>query len=480
MSDFAKTFTMHLGFAPTKGQKELIERLSNFIPSQVERRFFMIQGYAGTGKTSLIAALVKTLNQFAIRSVLLAPTGRAAKVLGSFSNQKASTIHRHIYMQRKSREGGMQFVLAPNLLSNTVFIVDEVSMISASSFDTGVLGSTHILEDLITFVYSGHNNALIFIGDTAQLPPIGMDFSPALDIKQLISEYYLQAGFVRLTEVVRQKLESGILYNATKLRVNLLVEPIETPSIELEDYQDVENVLGYDLQEHLESDFAKYGEEEVLIVTKSNQRAYQFSMQIRSRIFGYEEQLTAGEKLMIVKNNYYWLPKSDIDGFLANGDNIVVNRINKIEEKFGFHFANISFFMPEYSDEKEVEALVLLDTLAYNGPSLNQADQEKLYNNISLLYQDEPNRRKRNKLVKENPYYQALQIKYAYAITCHKAQGGQWKVVYVDHGFLSEEMLDKGFVRWLYTALTRAHEKLKLINFSPLLLAKNPYEDSFY
>ncbi|MGY6560768.1 MAG: ATP-dependent DNA helicase [Luteibaculaceae bacterium] len=468
-----------VGFEPTEGQHDFIKRVARFLLTQTDRKFFLLQGYAGTGKTSLMAALVKSASQFGIKVILLAPTGRAAKVISGYSKQKASTIHRQIYTRKKGADGSFQFTIAPNLNSNSIFIVDEVSMINSASYEAASLGVANVLDDLFSYVYSAHNNALIFVGDDAQLPPVGSDYSPALNLKELIAEYYLKAGHVKLTEVVRQQQESGILYNATKLRINLLESPPGIPKIEVEDYFDVEVVTGYSLPEHLESDFAKYGEEEVLVVTKSNQRAYQFSMQIRTRILGFEDKLVAGEKLMVVKNNYYWLTKNEINGFIANGDVITVNRFHKIEEKFGFTFAHVSFYMPEYSEENEIEAIVLLNTLDYNAASLNQADNDKLFNNISLLYEDEPNRKKRNKLVMENPYYQALQIKYAYAVTCHKAQGGQWQVVYVDHGYLTEEMLDYGFIRWLYTAVTRASVKLKLINFSPLLLDKNPYEDLF-
>lgn len=450
----------------TKDQIDLIERLSRFILMPNRRSAFIIRGYAGTGKTTSIAALVKVLPKVGLNTVLLAPTGRAAKVLMQFSKKDASTIHRKIYRSSRNSNGYINMKLAENKHRDTLFIVDEASMIAdrdtAASFSSK---ARSLLEDLIEYVYSGSNCRIIFIGDIAQLPPVGSDLSPALDPNYLKHEFNLALKGVELKEVLRQAKTSGILYNATQLREEVFCK---TPKIKfrLNDFDDIKAINGLELEEALEDAIQEFGVEETIIVTRSNKRANLFNQQFRVRVLQLDEELATGDYIMVVKNNYYWIEDSKETSFIANGDIAEITRINDWEELYGFRFVNAGIRLVDYPNLPPLECKLLIDTIHAESPALSPGQQNELYERVMEDYADIPDRKKKNELLKKNPYFNALQIKFANAITCHKSQGGQWKVVFVDQGYLTEELLDSAFVRWLYTAITRASKKLYLVNFN--------------
>lgn len=453
----------YLPFSPNEDQTKAIAMISDFIMNGGERSLFILKGYAGTGKTNLISALSKALPAVKWRSVLLAPTGRAAKVLGSYSQRPAQTIHKKIFRKTMDGEGGVMFSLAENLHRNTLFIVDEASMISADSGE-GLFNS--LLENLFEYVYSGDNCRLILIGDTAQLPPVGSDLSPALDKDYLKTAFYLNIRSCELTEVARQRLESGILLNATHLRKALASGDQDFPKLICT--QDVINLSGDELEDTLNACLSKYGEENVVIITRSNKRANLFNQSFRNRIRLYEEDLCAGDKLMVVKNNYFWLPENSPEaGFIANGDVAEITRIVKREELYGFHFCECMLRFTDYPNLPELEVKVITDCLYTDHPALSKEQQQSLYAAVMEDVRDEPVKAHRLNYIRKNPYYHALQVKFSYALTCHKSQGGQWPVVFIDQGFMKEESLDANFIRWLYTAITRASEKVYFINFSP-------------
>ena len=465
--------TQNLPFTPTGCQAELIDVLSGFITSNEPDEIMIIKGYAGTGKTTMVYSLTQSLATLKIRSILLAPTGRAAKVMAGYSGMPAFTIHKKIYRQKSSSDGMGKFTIDKNLFKNTYFIVDESSMISNEYSENSVFGSGKLLDDLLEYVYSGENCRLVLIGDTAQLPPVKLNVSPALEADSL--EYN---GFrvveVELKEVVRQAEGSGILFNATEIRNkigslnnNNGYFPIETSA-----FDDVERISGGELIETISSSYDKYGLFETTIVTRSNKRANLFNKGIRGSILYKENEIEKGDLLMIVKNNYFWV-NDDLDlDFIANGDIAEVITIYGYEELYGFRFANVSLRFVDYN-EIELDCKIFLETLNIESASFSYEQNRQLYETVSEDYSDIKNKRERWKKIKENPYYNALQVKFAYAITCHKAQGGQWKTVFVDHGYLTEEMLDKEYYRWLYTAFTRPTEKLYLVNFD-----KGFFEDS--
>jgi len=457
--------TQKLPFEPTKSQQLLINVLSEYITSDSTDMIMLIKGYAGTGKTTMINALTQVLDSLKIRSVLMAPTGRAAKVMAGYTGKPAFTIHKSIYRQQSSADGMGRFILDKNLFKNTYFIVDEASMISDEAGESSVFGSGRLLDDLLEYVYSGVNCRLILVGDTAQLPPVGLAISPALE-ESVLEDFGFSVKSVELTEVVRQAKDSGILYNATNIR-DLVGSEEEINGffpIELDMFEDLSRISGAELIETISTSYDKYGIFETTVVTRSNKRANLFNKGIRGSILYKENEIERGDLLMVVKNNYFWPAEGSGIDFIANGDIAEIISIRGYEELYGFRFANVSLRLVDY-ENVELECKIFLETLSLETASFSYEQNRELYNMVAEDYMDIRNKRERWKKIRENPYFNALQVKYAYALTCHKAQGGQWKAVFVDHGYLTEDMLDKEYYRWLYTAFTRPTEKLYLVNF---------------
>jgi len=470
IQDICSNLTNELGVVPTADQKELIIKLSDFIGNYYNPECcdnaFMIRGYAGTGKTSMVAALVRALPKMGLKSVLLAPTGRAAKVLAHYSGQPALTIHKKIYRQKSSSDGFGHFELDKNLHKRTIFIIDEASMISNSSSENSVFGSGRLLDDLFQYVYGGDMCKIILVGDTAQLPPVGLSISPALDARA-IGEMGFSVNQIELKQVVRQSEESGILYNATYLRKSIAEQTQGYPLLTTKMFEDVERIKGNELIEAIENSYDSVGIENTIILCRSNKTANQYNAGIRQRILWRDEEISRGDLLMIVKNNYFWLSEEEqkITPFLANGDIAEITRVGKYHELYGFRFAEVDLRVLDY-DDLEIHTYILLDTLTSEAPALTYDENLRLFNAVMEDYADIKNKRERIKKVKENPYFNALQVKFSYAITCHKAQGGQWKNVFIDHGWLADDMINTEFMRWLYTAFTRPIEQLFLVNFS--------------
>lgn len=465
---FHNKLLQNFGFQPTKNQLRVIGELTDFIFLKVARHLFVLKGYAGTGKTSIVGALVKTLPEINFDSVLLAPTGRAAKVLANYSGKQAFTIHKMIYQLRSGGDGYTRFVIKENKFQNTIFLVDEASMIS----DGGGLSQSNwgeqksLLDDLLKFVFSGLNCKLVLIGDTAQLPPVGMEISPALDEDFLYKAYRLNIEFNELNEVVRQAEDSEILTNATFLRTKIANKKMALPLFKSVNKADVKTITGIELEDELDTAYGKYGDDNVMLITRSNKRANQFNLQIRARIKWMEDELCAGDFMMVVKNNYFWLDDASKAGFIANGDIVEILKIRGYETLYGFRFANVTIRMIDYPNEPDLEVKLLMDSILTDAPSLTGEKFKALYEAVSEDYSYESNRKKRNELIRKNPYYQALQVKFAYAITCHKSQGGQWDAVFLEQGYLTDEMINLEYLRWLYTAITRAKKELYLVNFS--------------
>ncbi len=453
---------------PTLEQEKALKNLSEYLFSGKEKDVFLLKGYAGTGKTSLIGALVKALVQLKQPVILLAPTGRAAKVFSQYAEHPAYTIHRRIYKEKTVNDISGAFTLNYNRFKHTVFIVDEASMIGNDGISGSVFGSGRLLDDLIEYIYSGDGNRLIFLGDVAQLPPVGENFSPALSISTLVN-LGLNVVSAELTQVVRQSKDSGILYNATLIRDMLRNGNEEFPKIKIQGFEDVSPLPSYELIESITSSYSKVGIEETMVICRSNKRANIYNNGIRNMVLGREDELSSGDRIMIAKNNYYWTEGiKDID-FIANGDIAFVRKVRNSRELYGFRFADVTLEFPDY-DNYELEVTVLLDTLQSEAPSLTKEQQELLYNKILEDYLDEPKKEIIKKL-RTNEYFNALQIKYAYAVTCHKSQGGQWAHIYLDQGYISEETKTTDYYHWLYTAITRATEKLYLVNWPVNLLA---------
>ena len=460
---FTNAFIRTLEVDPTEDQLKAISLLSAFISADNGHRTFLLKGYAGTGKTTLMAAITKIIPRF----ILLAPTGRAAKVLSGYSGFAASTIHRHIYKIASTTDGNFKMVKNENKFVNTVFIVDESSMISNGSDGENEYAGVSLLEDLISYVMSGKNCKLIFIGDSAQLPPVMSEYSPALDVNNLQLICGESVPVTELKQVVRQQEAGGILLNATALRI-LIKREADTPVLKTIGFNDISQVSSYDLKDIIEECYTKYGWDEVLIITKSNKSANQYNQLIRRQILWYDDELCGGDRLMIVRNNYFWLGNDSKAGFIANGDTAMVERVKGMEEKYGYKFATVLLRLIDYPDEPSFEATVMLDTLYSETPALSWTSFKTLYEELRVEYMDyKPAEQRR--LIRENKYYNALQVKFAYSVTCHKSQGGQWKSVFVDQGYMNDEMKSSGHLRWLYTAFTRATEKLFLINFDPAL-----------
>lgn len=451
---------------PTAEQEDAIAGLSQFLLSPHTDRLFLLCGYAGTGKTSLMAALVRTLDRLQQKSVLLAPTGRAAKVFSLYAGHPAFTIHKKIYRQRSFSGETDNFTLNENLTTHTLYIVDEASMIANGGLSGPVFGSGRLLDDLIRFVYSGTGCRLLLMGDTAQLPPVGEEESPALS-PEALQGYGLEIVKAQLTQVVRQGEQSGILWNATRLRRLIAGNNCHTlPKIRLAGFSDIRLLPGNELTDTLESCYDRDGLDETIVICRSNKRANLYNKGIRAQILWREDELNTGDLLMVAKNNYHWAEKQKTMDFIANGETAVVQRVRRTRELYGFRFADVTLAFPDY-DHLEVEANLLLDTLHTDAPALPQADNNRLFQAVLEDYADIGNRRERMKKMKADPYYNALQVKYAYAITCHKAQGGQWKNVFLDQGYLPDEYLTPDYFRWLYTAFTRATGTLYLVNYPP-------------
>lgn len=455
-------------YEPTESQRTLIDKLAEFISTPENKSVFILKGYAGTGKTSIISAMVKTLAKFKINCELLAPTGRAAKVFSSFANKKAFTIHKKIYRQRSSKDAFGTFVLNKNLHKDTFFLVDEASMISNDSFENSIFGSGRLLDDLLQYVYEGTNCKLILIGDNAQLPPVKLDVSPALDTN-FFKSYGIPTITHVLSDIVRQSLESGILYNATKVRQQIEQKNEDFTSISYKNFDDIEPIVGNEIVEKISDSYDKYGLENTAIICRSNKQANIYNNGIRNQILYFEEEISVGDYLMVVKNNYYWAETLKLEeqgvSFIANGDIVKITRVKNFEEIYGFRFVNVSIELIDY-DNIEIDIKLILDTLQVNSASLSSEQNKELFYAILEDYQHLSPKKKQYDSVKENPYFNALQIKFAYAITCHKSQGGQWKNVFVDHGYIPNNKVDIEFLRWLYTAFTRPTTKLQLVNFN--------------
>ncbi|MBZ0205111.1 MAG: AAA family ATPase [Flavobacteriales bacterium] len=483
MASFTERLLTRLEHVPTEGQHKAIDALSRLLATEKQHATLVLKGYAGTGKTTLVGALVKVLAEAHKPVVLLAPTGRAAKVLSAYAGASASTIHRRIYRTASDEDGGYGGMsVAANKEQHALFVVDEASMIGKGG---GGAFDRDLLADLFQYVFSSAGNKLLLIGDPAQLPPVGSDHSPALEVKDL-AEQGLLAGSIELTDVVRQAEASGILVNATALRGTLASMPVAeqagigevpVPTGEkiipqfITGFPDVVRVEGYDLQDALEEAYARHGDEEVCLICRSNKRAYQYSQQVRARIHGFEEELEANDRLMVVKNNYFWAARETgagpgSFGLIANGEQVTVQRVHGTEERYGLRFADLTIGWWDGREDRELEVKVILDGLASEGPALPGARMRQLSQDV-LAGIIARTKGERFRLFKQDPYANALQVKYAYAVTCHKAQGGQWKSVFVDQGYVTEEMIDREYVRWLYTAVTRASEKLYLLNFHP-------------
>ena len=447
-------------FKATNEQNDIITDISEFITSIGNRSIYVLKGYAGTGKTTLVSSIVKSLTVVAKRHVLMAPTGRAAKVLAKYSKRAASTIHRKIYWIRTNKSGNTFITRKENTHSNTIFFVDEASMISENG--EKAFGNRSLLDDLIEYVYEGLDCKLVLIGDTAQLPPVHLEVSPALNEVIIERKSNKQIISRELSQVVRQKENSLILNNATLIREKIAKEDYTFPSI-ITNNEVIRINTGEDLQDALESAYSNNGVNNTSVICRSNKRANLYNQQIRTKIRWQENEISSGDMLMVVRNNYFWLDESSKAGFIANGDIIMVTKINETIERYGFRFARASVEMVDYPKEKNLKLLLLLDTLKSESPTISYEDYQKLYKEISKDYKGQ---KEINKKIKEDEFFNALQIKFAYAITCHKSQGGQWENIFIDLGYFTNQMLDKAYLRWLYTAITRATKKLYLIKFN--------------
>jgi ATP-dependent exoDNAse (exonuclease V) alpha subunit len=448
----------------TAGQIQWVQNVAGFLLDRDPHQIFVLKGYAGTGKTSLLQTLMMSLRKYNRKAVLLAPTGRAAKVMSAYTKKKAYTIHKHIYYP-KLKSGSLSFELQKNKASNTIYIVDEASMIGNQS--DSAFGGNALLDDLIRFSDQGLNCKVLLIGDVAQLPPVGLSLSPALIPEELKLRYFKEVFHVELREVVRQAKSSGILKNATSIRQLLELDQDRfKPKFEL--YPDVVRIAEkQDLEDALNTAYSSQSIEDSVVVLRSNKRANVYNQQIRNRILWYEDEITSGDHLMVVKNNYFCLPKESKAGFIANGDQIVVKRIITTEERHGFRFAKAEVNLIDYPDEPEFETYLLLDCIYVDRPSMSYEDGNRLYKSIERDYAHIKTKYKRFQAIKTDPYFNALQVKFAYAITCHKAQGGQWKNVFIEQGYLPEDGVDKEYLRWLYTAFTRGVDTVYLIGFKP-------------
>lgn len=464
-SEFNSLLLKNFPFIPTLKQSVVLEQLSNFIFDTSPSLLYVLKGFAGTGKTTIIGTIVTNLWKAKKSAILMAPTGRAAKVIANYSGKEAFTIHKKIYTARYSKSGKVSFVLAPNKHKKTIFIVDEASMISDIPAQGSLFGSGSVLDDLMQYVYSGHQCKLLLIGDTAQLPPVKLDLSPALNVNKLSLNYQKEVTEMELDEVVRQEQDSGILFNATLLREALANHGYDSFQFDLKGFTDIVRLIdGHDIMGAINDAYSRLGTEDTAIIVRSNKRANLYNQQIRSRILFNEHELTAGDYLMIVKNNYFWVKPSSEAGFIANGDIIEVLEVFSFKELYGFRFAEVKIRMVDYPRMRPFETVLMLDTIDLETPSLPYEEANRLYQEVLKDYEDEPSNYRKFLKVKNNKYLNALQVKFSYAITCHKSQGGQWNTVFVEQPYLPEG-ITHDYLRWLYTALTRAKEKLYLIGF---------------
>ena len=460
--EFAERMLAHLPFDPSEEQMLLVAGLSRFVLDDDPHTLFLLRGFAGTGKTSLVGALVRTLGDVGMKAVLMAPTGRAAHVMGDYARHAAFTIHRRIY--RQQRYGSEAFSLAENKHTDTLFVVDEASMIADGSGDT-VFGSGNLLDDLMTYVYSGTRCRLLLVGDSAQLPPVGQEESPAMNVARL-QTYGMRVYEMALRVPARQQMQSGIVANATTLRQAIEAGPAEAPQLRLNGMTDIRAVAGEDLLETVGDCYDRDGTEQTLIITRSNWRAAQFNAGVRNQILYREDELSTGDLLIVAKNNYFWTRGYDGIDFIANGDVATVSRVRgEVETRYGLRFATVILQLPDHNDT-EVEAKVVLDGLLGESPALTRTQTERMFN--ELMAEQTGDRNRRLRALKDDPYFNALQVKFGYAVTCHKAQGGQWRNVLIDMGGIAREATTTiDYHRWLYTALTRARRNVFLINYFP-------------
>lgn len=464
-SDFYQELVKTFPFEPTQTQDLLLSQLSEFIFDDNPSGLFLLKGYAGTGKTTSISSVVKSLWKTGKKSVMLAPTGRAAKVISNYANRQAFTIHKKIYHPKKAKNGGVNFVMQTNKHTNTFFIVDEASMISDAVSNSKLFENGSVLDDLISYVYSGKGCKLIFIGDTAQLPPVKLDMSPALNPDKLSLNYNKDVVELELNEVMRQHSNSGILINATELRMLLSGNSFFDFKFTL-DFPDIIRLVdGYDIQDAITVAYDNDGVEDTAFIVRSNKRANQYNQQIRSKIRGQENEISTGDFVMVVKNNYFWLNETSEAGFIANGDICEILEIRSTKELYGFRFAHVKIRMIDYKNQRPFDTVILLDTLTSETPSLSYEDSNRLYQEVAKDFEDEKSNYKKLLSIKKNKYFNALQVKFSYAMTCHKSQGGQWNTVFIEQPYLPDGP-SKEYLRWLYTAVTRAQEKLYLIGFN--------------
>ncbi|MFL1013567.1 ATP-dependent DNA helicase [Flavisericum labens] len=463
--EFYSLLKQQFPFQPTIKQNIVLQQLSEFIFTKQPNSLYVLKGYAGTGKTTIVGSIVTNLWKAKKSAVLMAPTGRAAKVISNYSKKEAFTIHKKIYFPKKEKGGGVKFVLQPNKHKNTIFIVDEASMIPDAPSESKLFENGSLLDDLMQYVYSGHQCKLLLIGDTAQLPPVKLDLSPALNEDNLSLNYNKEVTKMELDEVVRQEKDSGILANATVLREMHLNKIYDSFKFDLAPYKDIVRLVdGYEIMDAINDAYSELGKEETAIIVRSNKRANLYNQQIRTRILFNENELTTGDYLMVVKNNYFWIKPTTEAGFIANGDIIEVLEIFKIQELYGFRFAEVKIRMVDYPRMRPFETVLLLNTINAETPSLSYDDSNRLYQEVMKDFENETSNYRKFLKVKGNKHFNALQVKFSYAITCHKSQGGQWQTVFVEQPYLPNG-IDKEYIRWLYTAITRAKEKLYLIGF---------------
>lgn len=459
---FLNQIKQNFRFEPTVEQAAALDLITDFLFSRVSDSIFLLKGYAGTGKSSLIGALVKTMTDFEQKTVLLAPTGRAAKVFSGYSSHPAFTIHKKIYRQKRFSGEASGFVPMDNLHKDTLFIVDEASMISNDGIDSFSFGSGRVLDDLVHYVYGGENCRLLLIGDEAQLPPVMQESSPALQI-DILKGYGLDVTSTTMTQIVRQAQNSGILFNATQIRNALLENTTELfPKLKLEGFKDIRKVSGEDLIDEISAAYDRDGIEETMIISRSNKRANIYNEGVRNRILYREEELSSGDMLMVTKNNYFWTENIEQVDFLANGELLEVLRVRRTQEVYGFRFCDVLVKHPDYGIELEIK--ILIDTLHSETTGLSQEKNAELFYNVLEDYSEVTTKNGKMQKMKVDPFYNAVQVKYGYAVTCHKAQGGEWTNVFLDIGYITEEHLGINFYRWLYTALTRSSKQLYLVN----------------
>jgi ATP-dependent exoDNAse (exonuclease V) alpha subunit len=465
IKNFYSILSQNFPFNPTIKQDVFFQKIAVFITNANNDSIFVLKGYAGTGKTTVISTIVNNLIEVNKKYVLLAPTGRAAKVIANYSNKPAFTIHKKIYFPKKSSGGGVAFAMQQNKHKNTIFIVDEASMISDVAAESKMYENGSLLDDLISYIYSGENCKMILLGDTAQLPPVNLDISPALNTDTLELNYNKKVDWIELDEVMRQELNSGILYNATELRELLKDSFITEFKFKLRGFKDIVRLTdGYDIQDAINQAYSNYSIEDTAFIVRSNKRANQYNEQIRTKILDKESDLSTGDFLMVVKNNYFWLKEKDEAGFIANGDIIEVLEIYSFKELYGFKFAKVKIRMVDYPNQIPFETVLILDTIKSESPSLTYEQSNQLYEEVMKDYEHLTTKYAKFQKVKENEYFNGLQVKFSYAITCHKSQGGQWNTVFIEQPYLPEG-IDRDYIRWLYTAITRAKDRLYLIGF---------------